>query len=155
MLRRSRYEKRTDQIFCTRSEKWSENRSSRFEPKISLISFSRGSGPPLRSLSHLEWLFPKLEAKLEAKAWKSLFTETWQKRPMGWLRVVVSLKWYVSFAKEPYKKRRYSAEKTYNFKEPTNRSHPMRALASSFALSFGKCHWRCHRPYNRVLGGYD
>jgi len=34
MLRRSRYEKRTKQIFCTRSEKWSENRSSRFEPKI-------------------------------------------------------------------------------------------------------------------------
>ena len=48
MLRRSRYEKRTEQIFCTRSGKWSENRSSRFEPKILLISFSRGSGPPLR-----------------------------------------------------------------------------------------------------------
>jgi len=47
MLRRSRYEKRTEQIFCTRSKKWSENRSSRFEPKIVLISFSRGSGPPL------------------------------------------------------------------------------------------------------------
>jgi len=47
MLRRRRYEKRTEQIFCTRSEKWSENRSSRFEPKILLISFSRGSGLPL------------------------------------------------------------------------------------------------------------
>jgi len=47
MLRRSRYEKRTEPIFCTRSEKWSENRSSRFEPKNLLISFSRGSGPPL------------------------------------------------------------------------------------------------------------
>jgi len=47
MLRRSRYEKRTEQIFCSRSEKWSENRSSRFEPKIVLISFSRGSGLPL------------------------------------------------------------------------------------------------------------
>ena len=36
-----------NKIFCTRSEKWSENRSSRFEPKILLISFSRGSsGPP-------------------------------------------------------------------------------------------------------------
>ena len=46
MLRRSRYKKRTEQIFCTRSEKWSENRSSRFEPI--LISFSRGSGPPLK-----------------------------------------------------------------------------------------------------------
>jgi len=48
MLRRSRYEKRTKQIFCTRSEKWSENRSSRFQPKILLVSFSRVSGPPLR-----------------------------------------------------------------------------------------------------------
>ena len=38
MLRRRRYEKRTEQIFCTRSEKWSKNRSSRFEPKILLIS---------------------------------------------------------------------------------------------------------------------
>ena len=48
MLRRRRYEKRTEQIFCTRSEKWSENRSSRFEPKILLILFLRGSGPPLK-----------------------------------------------------------------------------------------------------------
>jgi len=48
MLMRSRYEKQTEQIFCTRSEKWSENQSSRFGPKILLISFSRGSGPPLR-----------------------------------------------------------------------------------------------------------
>jgi len=48
MLRRSRYEERTEQIFCTRSETWSENRSSRFEPEILLISFSRGSGPPLK-----------------------------------------------------------------------------------------------------------
>ena len=46
MLRRRRYEKRTEHIFCTRSQKWSENRSSRFERKILLISFSRGSGPP-------------------------------------------------------------------------------------------------------------
>jgi len=29
------------------NKKGSESRSSRFEPKISLISFSRGSGPPL------------------------------------------------------------------------------------------------------------
>jgi len=57
MLRRSRYERRTEQIFCTRSEKWSENWSSRFEPKILLISFSRVSGPPLKcdpvTLPHL------------------------------------------------------------------------------------------------------
>ena len=48
MLRRSRYGNRTEQIFCTKSKKGSENRSSRFEPKILLISFSRGSGPPLK-----------------------------------------------------------------------------------------------------------
>ena len=48
MLRRSRYGKQTEQIFCTRSEKWSENRSSRFKPKILLILFWRGSGPPSR-----------------------------------------------------------------------------------------------------------
>jgi len=47
-LQKSRYEKRTEQIFCTRSETWSENRTSRFEPKILLISFSRGSGSPSR-----------------------------------------------------------------------------------------------------------
>jgi len=44
---RSRYEKWTWHVFCTSSKKGSENRSSRFEPKISWISFSRGSGPPL------------------------------------------------------------------------------------------------------------
>jgi len=53
MLRRSRYNKRTKQMFCTRSEKWSENRSLRFEFNISLISFSRGSGPPLSGRSKL------------------------------------------------------------------------------------------------------
>ena len=51
MLRRSRYAKRTKQIFCTGSEKLSENRALRFEPKILLISFSRGSGPPLKRTS--------------------------------------------------------------------------------------------------------
>jgi len=40
--------KRTKVVFCTSSKKGLENRSSRFEPKISLISFSKGSGPPLR-----------------------------------------------------------------------------------------------------------
>jgi len=46
-------------------------------------------------------------------------------RAMGWLRLVGSSKLYVSFVKEPYKKRRYSAKETYNLKEPTNRSHPI------------------------------
>jgi len=44
---------------------------------------------------------------------------------MGWLHVVDFLKLQVSFAKEPFKKRRYSAKETYDFKEPTNRSHPI------------------------------
>jgi len=44
---------------------------------------------------------------------------------MGWLRLVGSLKLQVSFAKEPYKKKLYSAKETYNLKEPTNRSHPI------------------------------
>ena len=35
--------------FCTSLKKGSENRSSRFEPKILWISFSRGSGPPLKN----------------------------------------------------------------------------------------------------------
>jgi len=48
--RRGRYKKRTKLVFCTQSKKGSENRSSRFEPKISWISFSRGSGPPLSSV---------------------------------------------------------------------------------------------------------
>jgi len=50
LQRRSRYEKRTKVIFCTTSKKGLENRSSRFEPGFSLISISRGSGPPLRNL---------------------------------------------------------------------------------------------------------
>jgi len=33
------------------------------------------------------------------------------------------LKVYVSFAKEPYKKRLYSAKETCNFKKPINQSH--------------------------------
>ena len=39
---------------------------------------------------------------------------------MGWLRLVGSLKLYVSLAKEPYKRDLYSVKETYNFKEPTN-----------------------------------
>ena len=33
------------------------------------------------SLFHLQWHFPKFEAKPEANVYRSLFTETWQKRP--------------------------------------------------------------------------
>jgi len=60
---------------------------------------------------------------------------------MGWLRFVGSLKLYVSFAKEPYKRDVYSAKETYNFKEPTNCSHPiLRMCSSHFCLAIGKFH---------------
>jgi len=45
---RRRYEKRTWHVFCVSLQKGLENRSSRFEPKISWIFFSRGSDPPLK-----------------------------------------------------------------------------------------------------------
>ena len=44
---------------------------------------------------------------------------------MGWPQLVGSLKMWVSFAKEPYKKDLYSAKEIYIFKEPTNRRHPI------------------------------
>jgi len=44
---------------------------------------------------------------------------------MEWLRLVGSLKIEVSFAKEPCKKRRYSAKETCNLMEPTTCSHPI------------------------------
>ena len=47
-LQKLQSEKRTKLVFCTSSKKGSESRSSRFEPKISLISSSTGSGPPLK-----------------------------------------------------------------------------------------------------------
>ena len=56
--------------------------------------------------------------------------------PTGWIRKVGSLKLHVSFAKEPYK-RNHILQKRHlilrslqasNFKEPTNRSHPIAHL---------------------------
>ena len=44
---------------------------------------------------------------------------------MGWLRLVGSFKSWVCFAKEPYKRDDILQKRTYNFKEPTNRSHPI------------------------------
>jgi len=44
---------------------------------------------------------------------------------MGWLRLVGSLKLQVFFAKEPYKRDWILPKETYNFKESTNRSHPI------------------------------
>ena len=51
--------------------------------------------------------------------------QTDRHRHMGCLRLVDSLTLQVSFAKEPYEKRLHSAKETYEFKEPTNRSHPI------------------------------
>ena len=47
--------KRTKMVFCTRSKEGSDHRSSRFEPKILWISFSRGSGPPLLGIMYRIW----------------------------------------------------------------------------------------------------
>jgi len=44
---------------------------------------------------------------------------------MGWLRLAGSMNLQVSFAKEPYEKRLYSAKETYDIKEPTNGRHPI------------------------------
>ena len=44
---------------------------------------------------------------------------------MGWLPLVGSSKITGLFCKRALQKRRYSAKETYNFKEPTNRSHPI------------------------------
>jgi len=51
---------------------------------------------------------------------------------MGWLRLVGSLKLWVSFAEYRLFKQASFTEETYNFREPTNRSHPICA----------------HRPYS-------
>jgi hypothetical protein len=48
---------------------------------------------------------------------------------IGWLQLVGSIKLLISFAKETYK-RDYSAKETYNFIDPTDRSHPISDLAS-------------------------
>jgi len=84
MLRRSRYEKRTKQIFCTRSENWSENRSSRFEPRILLISFSRGSGPFLRSDTETHFPRPVRSAKRSRFA-ATVFVRS---KPVNWVRIL-------------------------------------------------------------------
>jgi len=44
---------------------------------------------------------------------------------MGWLRLVGSLKLQVSFAEYHLFYRALFAKETYDFKEPTNRSHPI------------------------------
>jgi len=53
---------------------------------------------------------------------------------MGWLRLVRSLKLQVSFAEYRLFCRALKKKETYNFKEPTNRSHPI-------GIYIRKCLW--------------
>ena len=66
---------------------------------------------------------------------------------MGWLRVVGYLKLQVSFAKELYTREDYFAKETYNFKEPTTRSHPMVS-----ALSLPHIHLETQRVHKKIIG---
>ena len=50
-------------VFGTRSKKGLENRSSRFEPKSSWLSFSKGSDPPLIKQSNTHTVCPLCFAK--------------------------------------------------------------------------------------------
>jgi len=54
---------------------------------------------------------------------------------MGWLRLVGSLKFQVSFAKELYKRDLYSAKESYHFKEPTHRSHLIFQSKNTYILA--------------------
>jgi len=54
---------------------------------------------------------------------------------MGWLRLVGSIKIIGLFCERALQKRLYSAEETYIFKEPTNRSHPICVSLMSSAIS--------------------
>ena len=58
-------------------------------------------------------------------AWEGARAIVFLSLAMGWLRLVGSLKKYVSLAKETYKKNVYSAKETYIMKEHTNRSDPI------------------------------
>jgi len=44
---------------------------------------------------------------------------------MGWLRLVGSLTFYVSFAEYSLFYRALLQKETYDFKEPSNRTHPI------------------------------
>jgi len=67
--------------------------------------------------------------------WDVFFTVAacFEARNMGWLWFIGSLKLYVSFTKEPYKRDdvlQKQIEEPTNFQEPTNRSHPMTLCGS-------------------------
>jgi len=59
---------------------------------------------------------------------------------VGWLRLVASLKIYVSFAKEPHKRDLYSAKRPKFFREPTNRRHSITHLVMGYvAMGWQRC----------------
>jgi len=58
---------------------------------------------------------------------------------MGRLRSVGSIKLWVSFAEHHLLYRAFFAKETYNFKEPTNRSHPIVDFVASWLLRISTC----------------
>jgi len=57
---------------------------------------------------------------------------------MGWLRLVGSLKLYISFAEYRLFYKALLAKETYNFMEPTSQSHPVsgEAIANRESIKF-------------------
>jgi len=56
--------------------------------------------------------------------WIMIVKDFIKDKSVGWLRLVGSIKLYVSFAKEPYK-RNCMLQETCHFIDPTDRSHPI------------------------------
>ena len=75
--------------------------------------------------------FAKLETKAQSQSSKVSFHLNMAKETYGVATISRLPKIIGLFCKRALKKRRYSAKETYNFKEPTNRSHPILALTSS------------------------
>jgi len=95
LQRRSRYESRTKVVFCTSSKKGSESRSSRFEPKISLIYFSRGWGLPLRNI-YIMW---GSKPGLNSSNSKTIVCDIWHplqsyKKALRYHQISLFVKWW-------------------------------------------------------------
>jgi len=82
LQRRSMYKKRTKAVFCTSSTKGSKSRSSCFKRKISLICFSRGSCPPLKSAYdiHVKTFYKDPRIFLDSRIWLMNFPRCPEKR---------------------------------------------------------------------------
>jgi len=55
---------------------------------------------------------------------------------VGWVRLAGSITLQMLFAKEPYKKRLYSAKETCNFIDATNHSHPIHVDERSSKIKY-------------------